>query len=138
MIVRLTRLYHFNAAHRLFNPERDDAWNRRVFGKCANPDGHGHNYELEVTLRGEPDADSGLLYPLAELDAQIGELVLEPFDHQNLNEVLPRDAGRAPTSEVFVVEIWNRLIRGLEPRALERLWKLRLHETPRNSFDFPR
>lgn len=130
--VDVTRIYHFNAAHRLFQPSRDDAWNRRVFGKCSNPDGHGHNYLLEVTVRGTPDPETGMVYPIALLDRVVEEAVIEPFDHHHLNEVL--DGSAPPTSEVFVVEIWKRLEPAIGTCA--RLERLKLWETARNTFEY--
>ena len=108
-IVYFTKIYHFNAGHRLFHPDRDDAWNRNVFGRCSHRDGHGHNYELEVSIAGNPDPETGMIVPLAQLDAWVGEVVVSRFDHHNLNRLLRLDDGVAPTSEVFVVEIWDLL-----------------------------
>ncbi|HLU50112.1 MAG TPA: 6-carboxytetrahydropterin synthase [Planctomycetota bacterium] len=132
--VDLTRIYHFNAAHRLYHPRRDDRWNHRIFGKCSNPDGHGHNYLLEVTVRGVPDPDTGWVYPLELLDRQVHELVIEPFDHHNLNVVLEREGDIPPTSEVFVVAIWRQLEQAIASPT--RLHRLKLWETERNTFEY--
>ncbi|MEM7235990.1 MAG: 6-carboxytetrahydropterin synthase [Planctomycetota bacterium] len=135
MIVRFARRYHLNAAHRLFHPDRDDEWNESVFGKCSNEEGHGHNYELEVTLRGEPDKETGMVYPLNRLDAQVKDIVLERFDHRSLNVRLELSEASAPTSEVFLVEVWELLSKQLDVGQAE-LVHLKLWETPRNMFEY--
>ncbi len=131
--VDITRLYRFNAGHRLFHPDEDDAWNRRVFGKCSYESGHGHNYGLEVTLRGTPDPQTGMVIPIERLDAIVEEHVIEPIDHRNLNAVLELVDGPAPTTEVLILELWRRLARKIPPPA--RLEKLRVTETEKNSFE---
>lgn len=132
--VRLTRIYRFNAGHRLYDPARDDAWNREIYGKCSNAGGHGHNYRLEVTVSGIPDPDTGWVISPAELDEQVDREVLEPLDHRNLNEVLDLDLAAAPTSEVLGVEIWRRLAPCLPERA--PLYRIVLHETEKNLFEY--
>ena len=102
--VFVTRAYEFNAGHRLFNPDHDDAWNLRVFGKCSYPGGHGHNYRLEVTVRGPVDPETGFAIHLDDLDSLVKRQVVEPIDHRNLNEVLELQVGVAPTTEVLAVE----------------------------------
>lgn len=132
--VRLTRIYHLCAGHRLYHPGRDDEWNRRVFGKCSHPDGHGHNYRLEVTLEGTPDGETGRVYPVSTLDERVEEAVLQPLDHHNLNSVLDLEDGPAPTTEVLLVEIWKRLAAAI--KAPVRLQRLKLSETAKNSFEY--
>jgi 6-pyruvoyltetrahydropterin/6-carboxytetrahydropterin synthase len=136
--VYLTRAYHFSAAHRLYHPNRDDAWNRTIFGKCSNEDGHGHNYELEVTIRGVPDPESGRVIDPAVLDSIVAEEVIEPFDHHHLNVALDSSTTTPPTSEVLAVAIWDRLERRLRDRwqGGPTLFKLEVDETPRNSFEY--
>ena len=131
--VLLTRVYRFNAGHRLFRPDRDEAWNLRVYGKCSHPDGHGHNYTLEVTVAGEPDRDTGFVVRRAELDAQVGERVIEPLDHHDLNGRLELRCGPTPTTEVLAIGIWERLAPAIPPPA--RLAAVRVRETSKNSFE---
>jgi 6-pyruvoyltetrahydropterin/6-carboxytetrahydropterin synthase len=131
--VDLTRLYRFNAGHRLFHPDKSDDWNWRIFGKCSYESGHGHNYGLEVVLRGTPDPETGMVMPIDQLDAIIEEHVIEPIDHRNLNDVLELHDGPAPTTEVLILDLWRRLDGKIPPPA--RLWKLRVTETEKNSFE---
>ncbi len=132
--VRVTRSLHFNAGHRLMNPAWSDARNSEVFGPCANPHGHGHNYELDVTLEGPVDPDTGYVMDLGELKRIVTEVVVDDVDHRNLNVEVPWLAGVNPTTENFVVAIWKRI----EPRIPEgvRLVRLVLRETPRNWVEY--
>lgn len=130
----VTRVYRFCAGHRLFHPARDDEWNQRVFGKCSTPGGHGHNYTLEVTVRGTPDRETGWIIAPQVLDRAVEAVVFDGIDHRNLNDVLGRDFGPAPTTEVLLLELW----RSVEPRIAPpaRLFRLRLGETAKNSFEY--
>lgn len=132
-IVRVTRRAHFNAAHRLHNPEKSDEWNRRVFGKCNNPNWHGHNYELEVTVSGEPSPETGYVIDLSELKAIIEERVLDICDHANLNLDVPFLKGVLPSTENFAVAIWHQLVDALPSGTLT---SVRLFETPRNYVEY--
>ncbi|HEU0052425.1 MAG TPA: 6-carboxytetrahydropterin synthase [Longimicrobium sp.] len=127
--VRVTRLVHFSAAHRLHNPAFTDEENRRVFGLCNSPNWHGHNYELEVTVEGEADPATGYLVDLGEVKAIAEREVLADLDHHNLNLDVPWLEGVIPSTENLVVAIWNRLAPRI-PRG--RLARLVLRETPRN------
>ena len=129
-----TKVYRFCAGHRLHDPGRGDEWNRRVFGKCSYPGGHGHNYTLEVSVRGEPDAESGLVVREADMDAVIDDVVMKRLDHRNLNDVLSSDFGPAPTTEVLVLELW-RSLDGRIPSPAE-LHRVRVSETAKNSFEY--
>ena len=131
--VYTTRKAHFNAAHRLHNPEKSDAWNRRVFGKCNNPNFHGHNYHLEVTVAGEPDDERGYVIDLSDLKQVIEERVLSKVDHQNLNRDVDFMEGVLPSTENFAVGIWKQL-EGHLPSG--RLHRVRLYETERNLVDY--
>lgn len=133
----LTRRYSFSASHRLCAAGLSDEQNRAVFGKCANPFGHGHNYFLEVSVSGDPDPASGLTLPRAALDGWVEDSVLTRIDHTHLNSELPEFRNLVPTSEnvLVVVEAWLR--EGWTkhfPDEPQRLAGLRLEETPRNSF----
>lgn len=131
--VYLTRVYRFNAGHRLHDPSREEEWNRTVFGKCSLPGGHGHNYTLEVTVAGAPDPETGFVCDLSILDSAVQKEVLEKLDHRNLNDILSKDFGPAPTTEVLILELW----RSLEPHlgAPARLHALRVSETAKNFFE---
>lgn len=131
--VYVTRKVHFNAAHRLHNPEKSDEWNRKTFGKCNNPNWHGHNFELEVTVAGEPDPDTGYVVDLGALKDILHEQVVEKVDHKNLNEEVDFLNGVIPSTENFAVAIWNQ-IEGRLPSG--RLHSVRLYETPRNFVEY--
>ena len=132
-LVYVTRKAHFNAAHRLHNPNKSDEWNRSTFGKCNNPNWHGHNYELEVTVAGEPDPDTGYVIDLSDLKKIIQERIIDKCDHANLNLDVDFLAGVMPSTENFVVAIWREL-EGALPSG--RLYHLRLKETDRNIAEY--
>jgi 6-pyruvoyltetrahydropterin/6-carboxytetrahydropterin synthase len=131
--VYVTRQVHFNAAHRIYNPEWTDQKNAEVFGLCSNPHGHGHNYLLEVTLCGEPDKDTGYVYDLKKLKDLLDEHILEKVDHKNLNVEVDFMSGINPTSENFVLAIWHELQKYL-PKGL--LYAIKLYETERNFVEY--
>ena len=131
-IVRVTRRVHFSAAHRLHNDAWSDDENRRVFGGCNNPNWHGHNYELDVTVEGEPDPDTGYVVDLGAL-RDAAQAVLADVDHRNLNLDVPWLAGVNPSTENLVVALWGRLAPRV-PRG--RLVRLVLWETPRNYAEY--
>lgn len=132
--VAVYRKEHFNAAHRLHNPMWDEATNDRVFGKCNNPNFHGHNYELIVRLTGVPDAETGYVYDMKLLSELIRENVLERFDHKNLNLDTPEFKNLNPTAENIAVVIYNILREKIEPRFD---LNIRLYETERNFVEYP-
>jgi 6-pyruvoyltetrahydropterin/6-carboxytetrahydropterin synthase len=132
-VVYVTRQVHFNAAHRLHNPARSAAWNRATFGPCNNPRWHGHNYVLEVTVRGVPDPDTGYVIDLGELKRVLDEAVITACDHRNLNEEVPWLRGIIPTTENLVVAFWQQIVPRLPSGELHRV---RLFETPRNFADY--
>jgi 6-pyruvoyltetrahydropterin/6-carboxytetrahydropterin synthase len=132
-VVYITRQAHFNAAHRLFNPTKDDQWNEEKYGLCSNVNWHGHNYVLEVTIAGEPDPETGYLMDLSTLKKIIEEQILLPCDHRNLPLEVPFLKGIIPTSENLVIAFWERL----EPHIQGgRLHAVKLFETPRNFVEF--
>jgi len=116
-MVFLTRVEHFNAAHRLFNAAWSDERNSEVFGKCANPNWHGHNYELHVTLKGEPDAETGFIFNAKTLGDIIKEVIVEKVDHKNLNLDVDFMAGKFTSAENFAIGIWNELQPHIESRG---------------------
>lgn len=123
----LSRTVRFSAAHRYYRPEWSEERNREVFGACANPHGHGHNYLLEVMVAGEPDPETGFCVDLGHLDRILREEVVRPLDHQHLNHVVPefRDGGKIPSTENLAVLLWERIAPCL---AGARLVRLRLRE----------
>lgn len=132
--VAVFRKEHFNAAHRLFNSNWDEATNMKVFGKCALPNYHGHNYELEVKVTGEPDPQTGYVMDLKELSELINREVLERFDHKNLNLDTKEFKNLNPTAENIVVVIYE-ILRPLIDRQKDL--QIRLYETPRNFVEYP-
>ena len=133
MKIAAYRREHFNAAHRLHNPEWSDEKNRAVFGLCNNPNYHGHNYELEVKISGDIDPETGYLIDLKQLSNLIKTEVLLPFDHQNLNIDVPEFRQLNPTAENIAVVIWQKLRLKL-PEQYEL--SVRLYETPRNFVEY--
>lgn len=129
MKVTVSRKAHFNAAHRLYNSEWTDARNAEVFGKCANPNYHGHNYELIVSVKGEIHPKTGFVMDMKVLKKLIREEVEDQFDHKNLNEEVTEFKTLNPTAENISVVIWNKL-RDKIDKALEL--SITLYETPRN------
>lgn len=132
--VYVTRKAHFNAAHRLHNPARSDDWNRETFGLCNNPNGHGHNYELEVTVAGEPDADTGYVLDLGDLKRIVNARVVDDLDHKHLNLDVAWLRGVMPSTENVAVAIWRRLDGAIPGPG--RLYEITLRETPRNSVTY--
>lgn len=130
---RVTRRVHFSAGHRLHNPAFDDERNRATYGLCNNPNGHGHNYDLEVTVEGEIDPSTGFVMDLKRLKELLGETVLTDLDHANLNVDVPWLANVIPTTENLAVAIWNQLEGRLGPA---RLVGVRLWETERNMVEY--
>jgi|ERR1700722_18679121 len=132
--VAVFRKEHFNAAHRLFNPAWDDQKNREVFGKCSNPNYHGHNYEMEVKVTGEPDPQTGYVMDLKLLSDIIQENVLEKLDHKNLNLDTFYFKNINPTAENIVIVIYEILRDKIDARfGLQ----VRLYETDRNFVEYP-
>jgi len=129
----VTRRAHFNAAHRLFNPARDEAWNRAMFGVCANPNYHGHNYEMEVTVEGEIDPDTGYVLDISLLKNLVEAHLLRHLDHQNLNLDVPWFRDLNPTAE-NIARVCFEVLAPVIPAG--HLKRIRLWETPRNYVDF--
>jgi 6-pyruvoyltetrahydropterin/6-carboxytetrahydropterin synthase len=126
-MILVTRRAEFSASHYYHNPDFSPEENLRIFGKCANPHGHGHNYTLEVTVAGEIDPATGMVMDLKELKKLLESEVLEAMDHKFLNKEVPAFATAIPTAENIAVEIWRRL----EPKLnFGKLHRIRLYETP--------
>jgi 6-pyruvoyltetrahydropterin/6-carboxytetrahydropterin synthase len=132
--VAVYRREHFNAAHRLFNPAWDDKTNEKVFGKCALPNYHGHNYELEVKVTGIPDPKTGYVLDLKELSDLIKREIHSRFDHKNLNLDTKEFKELNPTAENIVVVIYNLLRPHIDSKMDVQV---RLYETPRNFVEYP-
>src|SRR6476469_468969 len=129
----ITRRVHFNAAHRLHNPKYSEEWNRTIFGECSNPNYHGHNYELELTVEGEIDPETGYVMDLNKLRDLAQDRLLRHLDHKNLNLDVPWFQSLMPTSENIAV-VCCRELRPALPAGL--VLRLRLWETPRNYVDY--
>lgn len=134
MKVAVSRKEHFNAAHRLHNPDWSDEKNQRVFGKCNNPNYHGHNYEIIVTLIGEPNPETGYVFDMKELSDIIRDNITGVFDHKNLNLDTGYFKELNPTAENIAIVIW-RILRQRIDNKYEL--KVRLFETERNIVDYP-
>jgi 6-pyruvoyltetrahydropterin/6-carboxytetrahydropterin synthase len=132
--VRVTRRLHFSAAHRLHREEWSDERNAAVFGDCSNPNWHGHNYDLDVTVSGPVSTETGFVMDLKDLKQVVEELVVRDVDHRNLNLDVAWMNGIIPSTENFVVAIWNRLRDRMPPGV--KLERLVLQETPRNSVEY--
>lgn len=134
MRVAVFRREHFNAAHRLFNPDWDAATNEKVFGKCSLPHYHGHNYELEIKVTGEVDPVTGFVVDMKVLSELTNRLVIEKFDHRNLNLDTEEFKHTNPTAENIAMVIYNILRPHIEQ---QHELKIRLYETPRNFVEYP-
>lgn len=126
-MIYLTRKCEFSASHYYHNPQWTEEENRRVFGKCANLNGHGHNYTLEVTVKGEIDPATGFVIDLKQLKDILNREVLEAMDHRHLNKEVTEFASRIPTTENIAIAIWQRLEKKLHRAKLHRV---RLYELP--------
>ena len=132
-VVYITRRETFAAAHRLFKQELSDEENLKLFGKCSNPNWHGHNYTLEVIVAGEVDADTGFVMDLKDLKEIVRKNVIAKVDHKNLNLDTDFMKGKIPTSENIVVAIWNELE---EKITKGKLFSVKLYETENNYFEY--
>jgi len=132
MRISLTRRYSFAASHRLHSPKLSEEENRRVYGKCNNPYGHGHNYIVEVTMTGPVDRATGMITNLGDLDPFVQREVIEAFDHKYLNEEIPQFQTTVPTTENVCREIYRRL----KKYPLAQLERVRIEETLKNSFEY--
>jgi 6-pyruvoyltetrahydropterin/6-carboxytetrahydropterin synthase len=136
-MVYISRIEHFNAAHKLFNPAWSEEQNNAVFGPCANANWHGHNFELIVTVKGIPNPDTGFVMDLKKLSSLTKTLVVDVVDHKNLNLDVSFMVGKLASCENLIIEFWNILapaIQETEPNA--QLHSLKLYETPRNFVEY--
>ncbi len=132
-VVTVTRRLSFNAAHRVHNPALSEAENAALFGKCNNPNWHGHNYTLEVSVRGEVQERTGYVMDLGALRRLVETEVVDLVDHRNMNIDVPFMQGVIPTTENIIVAIWHRLVPHMAPA---RLVRLRLWETENNFAEY--
>lgn len=132
-MVYLTRVEHFNAAHKLYNPNWSREKNEEVFGLCANDNWHGHNYEIYVTVKGDPNPETGFIIDVRQLSLLIKEHVLDKIDHRNLNVDVDFMQGKMCSTENLVVEIWKQLEKHI---IGGKLHQIRLYETPRIFVDY--
>jgi len=136
MMIYITRKEHFNAAHRMYRDEWSAEKNDEIFGKCANPNWHGHNYNLFVTIKGEITHQTGYLMDLKDLKVIINEFVIEKLDHKNINLDVPFMKGKMASTELLCIEIFNQLKAPIEASAGVFLHSVRLYETENNSAEY--
>jgi 6-pyruvoyltetrahydropterin/6-carboxytetrahydropterin synthase len=137
VMICVSRKEHFNAAHKLYNPNWTKERNAEVFGPCANENWHGHNFELIVTVKGYPDIDTGFVIDLKKLSQLIKIEILDKVDHKNLNLDVPFLKGQMASCENLIIAFWGLLvlkIKEIAPKA--DLHHIRLYETPRNFVDY--
>jgi len=137
-VITLTRRYRFSASHRLQSPHLSDAENARIYGKCNNPFGHGHDYRLEVTAAGEIDEVTGQLLPLAALDRLVEEQILPRFAFRNINLDVPQLSERVPTTEnlaLVIADLLEEHWRAYLDGTGARLYRVHIQETDRNGFE---
>lgn len=132
-MVYVTRRETFSAAHRLFNPKFSDEENEKVFGKCSNPNWHGHNYILEVVIAGNPDPMTGFVINLSELKEIIKEVIIDQVDHKNLNTETGFMKGIIPSTENITIAIWKELLDKI-PKG--KLYSVKVSETENNFFEY--
>jgi 6-pyruvoyltetrahydropterin/6-carboxytetrahydropterin synthase len=132
LTVALGRRYRFAASHRLHSQALSDDENWRVYGKCNNPYGHGHNYVVEISMSGKVDPATGMIVNLADLDGFVEHELIEAFDHKSLNEDVPAFNDRVPTTENICIEIFDRL----KHFPLAKVERVRVEETSNNAFEY--
>ena len=135
-MIYVSRQEHFNAAHKLHNPKWSDERNREVFGPCANINWHGHNYELIVTVKGQPDPETGFVVDLKALSDLLRVHITEQVDHKNLNLDVPFMAGQMASTENLAIAFWQIIERELSIITQAELHCVKLYETPRNFVEY--
>ena len=129
-MVLMSRRAEFSASHFYYNPEWSEQENRRVFGKCANLNGHGHNYIIEVTVSGDIDPKTGFVMDLKLLKDILQRQIIEPFDHRHLNREVPEFATLVPTTENLALVAWQRLQTAIDSAGTAKLHRVRIYENP--------
>jgi 6-pyruvoyltetrahydropterin/6-carboxytetrahydropterin synthase len=135
-MIYVSRKEHFNAAHKLYNPNWSKEKNEEIFGPCANENWHGHNFDLIVTVKGTPDPETGFVIDLKRLSNLIRELIIDKLDHKNLNVDVDFMSGKLASCENLIIEIWNILDPAIRKISKSTLYSLRLYETPRNYVEY--
>ncbi|MBF9239693.1 6-carboxytetrahydropterin synthase [Hymenobacter sp. BT683] len=135
-MIYVSRQEHFNAAHKLHNPKWSDERNREVFGPCANTNWHGHNYDLVVTVKGQPDPETGFVVDLKALSDLLRTHITDQVDHKNLNLDVPFMAGLMASTENLAIAFWQILERELPAITTAQLHCVKLYETPRNFVEY--
>ena len=131
----ITRKFHFSASHRLFDPKLSDEENLKIFGKCSNPNGHGHNYIMDVTISGEVEQSTGFVMDLAELKSIVEKHIIEKVDHKNLNIDVDFLKGVLPSTENLAVRFWEQIESSVITEN-RKLYSIRLQETVNNSAEY--
>ena len=134
-MILITRRERFNAAHKVFRPEWDEQKNLEVFGKCSNPNWHGHNYELYVTVAGDVDPETGFVMDLKVLSDIIKKRVIDKVDHKNLNMDVDFMQGKMPSTEVLAVAIWDEISADIAQHG-KKLYSVKLYETENNFVEY--
>ncbi len=134
-MVYITRKFHFSASHRMFKPGLSDEENFKLYGKCSNPSGHGHNYVLEVTVAGEPEDDTGYVMDLVRLKEIVDETLIDKVDHRNLNLDVDFMNNIVPTAENIVIRFWQQLEDKVNNKN-RKLHSLKLFETENNAVEY--
>lgn len=134
-MIYVTRKEHFNAAHKVYRPDWTDEKNKAVFGKCANPNWHGHNYDLFVTIKGNPNIETGFVMDIKQLSNLINDEVLQHLDHKNLNLDVPFLQNQIPSTENLAIAIWGRLVEKIAAHSCT-LHSIKLYETERNYVEY--
>ncbi len=134
-MIYITRRFHFSASHRMYKPELNDEENFKLYGKCSNPNGHGHNYLLEVTVAGEPDSDIGYVMDLKKLKEIVDDELIEKVDHKNLNIDVEFMKGVIPTSENIAIKFWEQLESKINNNH-RKLYSVKLFETENNFVEY--
>lgn len=135
-MIYVSRKEHFNAAHKLYNPEWTEEKNKEMFGPCCNANWHGHNFELIVTVKGIPDPDTGFVIDLKKLSTLIRRKVIDKVDHKNLNVDVDFMQGKMASTEILAMEFWKILEPEIEKVSKGRLHSIKLYETPRNYVEY--
>ncbi len=136
MPVYVSRKEHFNAAHKLYNPTWSKEKNEEVFGPCANANWHGHNFELIVTVKGEPDPETGFVIDLKKLSTLIRKEIIDKLDHKNINLDVDFMKDKMASCEILIVEIWKILAPSIATISKAKLHSVKLYETPRNAVEY--
>lgn len=131
-MIYITRKFHFSASHRVFNPDLSDEENYRIYGKCSNPNGHGHNYVMEVTVAGEIDPEIGFVMDLTELKNLVEKEIINKVDHRNLNIDVPFMKDVLPSTENIAVTFWQQIDSKIN-NSKRKLYSIRIEETVNNS-----